>query len=181
MIRRKSCDVDVNRVGGICRLAKHLDLTKCLCHHSTFFFEGVRFTDKMDRNGHLDLFSASKAAEIGVDQTSSDRIDLPVLKDHIVDALARNIERKYRVHTGIGSQNSREILKLGARRERLGSTTVNNDRNLSTGAKPTIRVLSAFITLFSFNYNFLCHNFSLVSSSLSLVSGSRRLKFHTRN
>ena len=63
----------------------------------------------MDRNGHLDLFALSKATKIGMNQPSPDRIDLTVLKNDIVDAFALDIEREHGVHTGVRTQDRRQI------------------------------------------------------------------------
>ena len=118
-------------------------------------FSRVSLAGQMDRNRHLDLFALCKSAKIGMDQPSPDRIDLPVLKNNVVDAFALDVKRKNRVDTRIRSQNRRQIAQRRSRRQAFRSAAVNDDRNLSCSTKPAGLVLAAGSRFSAFTLIFL--------------------------
>src|SRR5688572_26169350 len=113
----------------------------------------------MDGNRHFDLFSTGKSTKVRVDQPPPDGIDLTGLKNHVVYSLTRNIEREDRIHTGVRTKDRRKFLQFRDSRYRFRAAAVNDDRDFPFGTQPAVYVLTAGLTLFSFYYNFFCHNF----------------------
>src|SRR5690606_29974544 len=157
VLGRQIADIDLDKVRGLCRLAKNLDLTHCLRSDRTLLFESLRLADEVDRDGHLDLFTASKAAKSCMHQTAAERVDLASLEDHVAFALTGDVERKYGVDTRIRSQHSRKIFNISRKRQILSSAAIDHDRDLAIGTKPAVDVLAALLPFFSLYNNFISH------------------------
>src|SRR5688572_8474031 len=112
----------------------------------------------MDRYGHFDLLTAGEPTEISMKQSPLQRVDLPVLKDHVVDAFARDIQGEYGVDARVGTKYRGKLLKIGRCRQRFCTAAVNHDRDLAFCPQPAVHIFSATFTFLSFYYNFFCHN-----------------------
>src|SRR5687767_4954385 len=115
----------------------------------------------MDRDRHLDLFALCKPTKICVHEASSDRIDLPILKDHVIHAFPGDVEREDRIHASIRTKHRSEFLQIGKSRNTLCSTTVNDYGHFAFFAETPVHVLSADFLLLSLNYKFFCHKLTL--------------------
>jgi hypothetical protein len=92
-----------------------------------------------------------------MNEPTTDRIDLPVLEDHVVNALACNVERENGVDAGVRAKDRGKVLKFRDSRERLRAAAIDDDRYFPLCPQTAVYVLSLFVTLLSFNNYFLCH------------------------
>src|SRR5438034_4442583 len=111
----------------------------------------------MDRDRHFDLFALGKTPKVGMDHSAPKGVDLSVLKDHVVYALAVDIERKHGINTGVGSHDRCKILERCGRGQAFRAASVNNDRDLARGPRPSGLVFPPCIPLLTFYCNFFCH------------------------
>src|SRR5690606_10867202 len=124
-------DIDLDKVGRLRRFAENLDLTHRLRKHRTLFLKGFGLTDEVNRHRHLDLFTAGKAAEIGVNQAAADRVDLAVLKDHIALAFTGDVERENGIDSRIGPQHGSKIFEIGRERQIFRTAAVDDNGDLA--------------------------------------------------
>ena len=68
-MRPHSRNVDIDRIGRICRFTKHLDLAHRLRKNSSLFLQSVRLAGQMYRYGHFDLFALCKSPQVGMNAT----------------------------------------------------------------------------------------------------------------
>lgn len=98
--------------------------------------------DEMNRNRHLDFLPACKTSQISMKHSACNRINLPILKDYVMDTVAFDIKRKDCVYAGICPDNGRQILQIGNRADAFAAATVNDDRDFALFPQTAVIILT---------------------------------------
>src|SRR5437667_9547327 len=123
-------------------------------------------------HGHrdLDLLSANQSLKVRMDQTSTNRINLPIVKHHFATGPALDFNRKDRVPASLRSQNCRQFLKGREGSFSLTFSAIDRHRHHACFSCASSVILAAAFACFGSNRNLLmlCHACS--SSKGSAIS-----------
>src|SRR6185369_11556289 len=84
-------NVQFKRVRNLARLATNLNLTNLLLQYTLLLSHADGFTEEVQRHSDFNLLALDQPREVGVNQATLDRIDLPIVKHHFTGADALHI------------------------------------------------------------------------------------------
>src|SRR5678816_2708496 len=109
-----------------------------------------------------------------MNQTSTNRINLPIVKHHFTLANSRDVDRENCVSSRLRTQDRGQLADWRNGCDCLGITTVYSDRDHATTSRSTSIVLATSLT-----YGGLYLKFFFLRHDVSLQTFSDRLKLHS--
>src|SRR5947209_16616850 len=160
-------NIGVDRVGDEARPAAYLDLAQELFEDAAPFFHARRLAFEVQRHGDFDLLALHEAAQVRVDETALDRVNLPVEEQNLARADALHVEREDRVVARPGAQDGGQLPERRGRRHGLTAAAVDRQRHHAPRAQAARVVLAAArAQLRAHRYRFsLCHVYSQAFSN----------------
>src|SRR5712691_13259412 len=120
-------------------------------------------------HGHrdLDLLSPNQPLKVCVDQTSTNRINLTIVKHHFAPGSALDFDRKDRVPASLRSQNRRQFLKRREGGYSLAFSAIDRHRHHACFSCASSVILATSFACFGSNRNLLmlCHDCSSYKGS----------------
>src|SRR6058998_2173703 len=102
--------IDIDSVRNLTRFTTDFDFTNYLLQKALLLTNANGIANEMHGHCDLDLLTPNQSLKVRMDQTSTNRINLPIVKHHFATGPALDFNRKDRVSASLRSQNCRQFL-----------------------------------------------------------------------
>src|SRR6185503_11747385 len=155
-------NIHVDGIGNLTRLAANINFADDLFEHALLFLHPNRLADEVERHGDFDLLALHETSEIGVNQATLNRIDLPIVKHHFTLANAVDFDRENRVSPGFRTKDRSQITRRSNGSNSFSAASINGNGNHSLAPHASSIILAATLALFCLDPElfFLRHDFS---------------------